>query len=119
VKVDFDDDFDDDEDDDFDDERSEDLTPRPPLRPGEGVFNRETLPVIRVPDLVSLGVPVPSAEGANHRCGLNTPSPSLERGPGGEVLGNTGDETTSRPTRMTPVPNTTATPGTRRVAFPI
>jgi len=87
--------------DDFDDDGgSEDLTPRPPLRPGEGVFKTDASPCDRVPSLVSFGGPVPSAEGPNHRCGLNTPSPSLERGPGGEVLKTTGDGTDDGPSEF-------------------
>ena len=70
---------------DFDDD-SEDLTPRPPLRLGEGVFKTKTSPSDRVPGLASVGDTSPSAEGPNHRYGLNTPSPSLERGTEGEVL---------------------------------
>jgi len=53
---------------------------------GEGVFKRETLPVNHVPVLVLLSGSIPSAERPFHRCRLNTPSPFMERGPGGEVF---------------------------------
>jgi 2-hydroxycyclohexanecarboxyl-CoA dehydrogenase len=48
-----------------------DLTPRPPLRTGEGVFKSDTLSV-RLRKVRTLR-------------GLNTPSPCMERGTGGEV----------------------------------
>jgi len=53
---------------------------------GEGVFKRETLPNIRIPGLVFLGGFNTAVRDADHRCGLNTPSPFMERGTGGEVF---------------------------------
>jgi len=76
------------------------------------VFKRETPPMDRVADLVFLGDLKPPLGTSFHQCGLNTPSPSLERGTGGEVLDTfttprpTPDTTTNTPTHHHPFDQT-------------